>query len=98
MVMERGHNPLEPAAFAKPIIFGPYMEDFAEIAEDLLDVGGAFRVNDEKSMVVILKKWLTNDADSQEVGRCAARLVKEQCGVTIRHVDLVRQVINVSKD
>ena len=98
LVRERGHNPLEPAAFAKPVIFGPYMEDFAEIAEDLLGVGGAVRVDGEKEMILILEKWLTDDKDRQAVGLRAVRLVEEQRGVTARHVDLVRRVINVGKD
>ena len=27
-----GHNILEPAMFGKPIVFGPHMQNFAEIA------------------------------------------------------------------
>ena len=27
-----GHNPLEPAAFAKPVMFGPHMFHFKDIA------------------------------------------------------------------
>jgi 3-deoxy-D-manno-octulosonic-acid transferase len=39
LVRAGGHNILEPAVFGKPIVFGPHMENFAEIAD-------AFRVND----------------------------------------------------
>jgi 3-deoxy-D-manno-octulosonic-acid transferase len=98
LVMERGHNPLEPAAFAKPVIFGPHMEDFAEIARDLLAVGGAVKVTGADGMAAVLRKWLTDEADRQAAGRNAARLVKEQRQVTARHVDLIRQVINMRKD
>ncbi|MBW2655606.1 MAG: 3-deoxy-D-manno-octulosonic acid transferase, partial [Deltaproteobacteria bacterium] len=28
MVGQGGHNPLEPAAFSKPVLFGPDMSDF----------------------------------------------------------------------
>ncbi|MEN8134013.1 MAG: 3-deoxy-D-manno-octulosonic acid transferase [Thermodesulfobacteriota bacterium] len=98
LVRERGHNPLEPAAFAKPVIFGPYMEDFTEIAGDLLAVGGACRVDGEKAMISILEKWLGDDKDRQAAGQCAARFVEDQGGVTARHVDLVRQVINERKE
>ncbi len=98
LVMERGHNPLEPAAFAKPVVFGPYMEDFGEIARDLLAAGGAVRVDGEKTLILALEKWLGDDKKRQEAGQCAVRLVEEQRGVTARHVDLVRQVINERKD
>ena len=30
-----GHNILEPAVFGKPIVFGPHMQNFAEIAADV---------------------------------------------------------------
>ena len=36
-----GHNILEPAVFGKPIVFGPHMDNFAEIARTFLDNGAA---------------------------------------------------------
>ena len=39
-----GHNILEPAVFGKPIVFGPYMQNFAEIARTFLDNGAAIQV------------------------------------------------------
>lgn len=36
-----GHNLLEPAAFGKPIFFGPHMHNFAHLAEVFLAGGGA---------------------------------------------------------
>ena len=41
-----GHNILEPAVFGKPIVFGPHMENFAEIARTFLDNGAAVQVRD----------------------------------------------------
>jgi 3-deoxy-D-manno-octulosonic-acid transferase len=34
-----GHNILEPAVFGKPILFGPHMQNFAEIARAFLENG-----------------------------------------------------------
>lgn len=93
LVRKRGHNPLEPALFAKPVVFGPHMEDFAEIAADLLAVGGAVRVDDESSLAAILRKWLSVDEERRGAGERAARLIGEQSGVTDRHVDLVGRVL-----
>ena len=36
LVSSGGHNPLEPAAHAKPILFGECMSDFKEISEMLI--------------------------------------------------------------
>ena len=39
-----GHNILEPAMFGKPIVFGPHMQNFAEIAEVFLTNRAALQV------------------------------------------------------
>ena len=46
-----GHNPLEPASYAKPILFGPFMSDFVHISNMLLDSEGAIKVNDAKEIL-----------------------------------------------
>jgi len=98
LVRERGHNPLEPAVFAKPVVFGPHMEDFAEIADDLLKVGGAVRVDDEDALALIISKWISNEKERLAAGTKAAGLVKEQRGVTERYVELVARVIDDGLD
>ena len=40
LVDQGGHNILEPAVHGKPIVFGPHMENFAEIAEHVPDAAG----------------------------------------------------------
>ncbi|MDF1577439.1 MAG: 3-deoxy-D-manno-octulosonic acid transferase [Desulfobulbales bacterium] len=94
LVRERGHNPLEPALFGRPVVFGPHMEDFAEIAADLLAVGGAVRVDDEHGLAAILRQWLSNDEERRTAGERAARLIGEHRGVTDRHVELIGRVID----
>ncbi|MDR2350988.1 MAG: hypothetical protein LBF41_10305 [Deltaproteobacteria bacterium] len=37
----QGHNPMEPAAYGRPVIIGPNMESFSEPARALMEVGGA---------------------------------------------------------
>jgi 3-deoxy-D-manno-octulosonic-acid transferase len=36
LVPRGGHNVIEPAAFAKPIVVGPYAENFADVVSDFL--------------------------------------------------------------
>jgi 3-deoxy-D-manno-octulosonic-acid transferase len=51
-----GHNPLEPAAFSRPIIFGPDMSDFADISDMLVESGGAISVNDAEGIYNIVSE------------------------------------------
>jgi 3-deoxy-D-manno-octulosonic-acid transferase len=45
LVRRGGQNPLEPALFSKPVLFGPDMSDFEKISQDLLKAGGALQVH-----------------------------------------------------
>src|SRR2546430_17589142 len=50
LVPSGGHNILEPAAFGKVPVFGPSMENFAEIASRFVSAGAAIQVErDRKS-------------------------------------------------
>ncbi len=59
MVRQGGHNPLEPAAFGKPLFFGSDMSDFLSIAEKLQNNGGAKTVESavqlQKELEIIFK-------------------------------------------
>jgi 3-deoxy-D-manno-octulosonic-acid transferase len=47
LVKAGGHNPLEPASVAKPVLFGPHTDDFRWICQTLEAAGGAMaRVHD----------------------------------------------------
>ncbi|MFZ0482339.1 MAG: 3-deoxy-D-manno-octulosonic acid transferase [Desulfobacterales bacterium] len=86
-----GHNPLEPAAFSKPIIFGHDMSDFADISRMLLDAGGAVRVKDAKDLYNALVLLLENDKSASEMGRNAL-------GVLTANKGAVEKTIQVIKD
>ena len=46
LVERGGHNVLEPAALGLPVLFGPYVFNFAEISRRLVEAGGAQTVGD----------------------------------------------------
>ena len=46
LVATGGHNVLEPAVFGKPIVFGPHMENFAEIADAFVSNGAGVQVGE----------------------------------------------------
>jgi len=97
LVPDGGHNPLEPAAFGKPIIFGPYMDDFTEISSDLLEKDAAIVCHDENDIFKVLKKLLTNDALRKKMGDAAQALVLQHRGVTRRHIEIFQFFITSQK-
>ena len=85
-----GHNPLEPAAFSKPIIFGQDMSDFADISRMLLDAGGAVRVNDTKDLYNTMESLIKNDKKAMEMGRNALSVLSANKGAVEKTIRVIK--------
>ncbi len=75
-----GHNPLEPAAWGKPVLFGPDMKDFPVISDLLLEAQAARRVKDADELGRIIKRLLTDPQCAQKMGRRGLRVVHSHRG------------------
>jgi 3-deoxy-D-manno-octulosonic-acid transferase len=84
LVPHGGHNLLEPAYFAVPVVFGPYMHNFAAIAEEFIAAGAAFRTDSADELAVVWLRLLQDDALRQTVGQAGQALLRQQRGATPR--------------
>jgi 3-deoxy-D-manno-octulosonic-acid transferase len=75
-----GHNPLEPAAFAKPILFGPHTGDVAESCNRLLALGGAEVVHDTTELFHAALTLLKNPERAKAMGEKAFQILHENQG------------------
>ncbi len=89
----RGHNPLEPAAKGKLVLFGPHMEDFIDIVTDMLEEKVAIQVSSQENMEREIKEFLANPEVLDSYGNRAAEFVRSRQGVTERHIDLLRSIL-----
>ena len=89
-----GHNPLEAAAFAKPILFGPDMSDFASIRHKLIDAQAALQVSDADSLYNTFKKLLTDSSYAHKMGCNAYRLLQENRGAVAKTVDVAARCLD----
>ena len=80
LVPEGGHNLLEPAMFGCPVLFGPYISDFAEIAENIQGTGGGFVVNNPEDLYSGLKFFLEDKGARLAVKRKLFDFLKENNG------------------
>ncbi|MEH0022705.1 MAG: 3-deoxy-D-manno-octulosonic acid transferase [Desulfobacter sp.] len=91
LVARGGHNPLEPAMFGKPVLFGPHMTDFREVVSLLGDAGGAGQVEDENALTMELRALLT-DVDLREAMGAASRAVfASNSGAVDRTLDIMEE-------
>ncbi len=76
LVAAGGHNILEPAVFGRPILFGPHMQNFAEIASEFLARDAAVQVRDETQLEDAVLR-LADDAPRRAALGAAARALVE---------------------
>jgi 3-deoxy-D-manno-octulosonic-acid transferase len=88
-----GHNVLEPAACAKPILFGPHMENFKEIAQYLLEKEAACQVADGDQLFERMVWLLEDTLQAAMMGRKAREVVLEQQGVVEKNLSLIQNVL-----
>jgi 3-deoxy-D-manno-octulosonic-acid transferase len=88
-----GHNPLEPASLAKPVVFGPHTEDFSEICRQLQDAGGAFRIHSVDALENTLALLLEDPSVAGRAGRRAFGVVEANRGATARNVDGIARML-----
>jgi len=89
LTAEGGQNPIEPGALGKPMIFGPNMQNFAEVAGSLVRQHGAVQVRDSAELEKALGDLLADEARRQELGRNALEVVHENLGAIERTVEMI---------
>ncbi|GAB4183783.1 MAG: lipid IV(A) 3-deoxy-D-manno-octulosonic acid transferase [Wenzhouxiangellaceae bacterium] len=86
-----GHNPLEPAALAKPVIMGPHNDNISDLVELLERRGGARIVDDCDALQATITQLMAQPALRQTMGQNALAVVDEQRGAvarTLRRIEL----------
>lgn len=87
-----GHNILEPAYFAKPVIVGPHMENFAEIAGEFLAGDAVVQIAGPEALSGAVEQLLQDPAD---YGVKAQALAEAKRGVVER---VTRRVLEALDD
>jgi len=86
LVPKGGQNPVEPAAAGKPVLFGPDMSDFPDIADLMLKEGGALQVKSGEELTEQGRRLLSDSALSARLGAKNRALVERHSGVTLKIV------------
>jgi 3-deoxy-D-manno-octulosonic-acid transferase len=84
LVPSGGHNVLEPARHSKPVVFGPHMENFRDIARLFLEAKAAIQFQHASELAPAVSSLLSNPQQASELGRNALTIVQQNSGATER--------------
>jgi 3-deoxy-D-manno-octulosonic-acid transferase len=84
-----GQNMLEAAATSKPILFGPSVFNFEQIAQLLLEKDAAIQVDDADDLMKTISSLLLDDPKRQKLGENAKNLIDKHRGAVDRLMKLI---------
>ncbi|MGH7422819.1 MAG: 3-deoxy-D-manno-octulosonic acid transferase, partial [Candidatus Methylomirabilales bacterium] len=93
LVPAGGHNILEPARYRRPILFGPHMDNFAEVTEAFLGEGTPHRVRDAPELAARVLELFRDPAAAHRMGEAAYRVLTRNRGAAERTVTLIERYL-----
>lgn len=93
LVPAGGHNILEPAALGKPPIFGPWMENFREMATTFLKAGAGIEVRSPEDLGVAWIELIQNGARREQMSRAARHLIERSRGATALSIERIAVIL-----
>ena len=93
LVDHGGHNILEPAMYGKPVVFGPHMQNFTEIADAFLANGAAMQVHSTRELEEALLTLLTDSVLRARLGAAARALVEANRGAKDKTLAVIADLL-----
>lgn len=93
LVARGGHNVLEPAAAAIPVLFGPAMFNFADIAQGLKTSGGGIEIRDAAELADQVVRLLLDAGMRAAIGNKGQAFIAANRGAVARVIDLLGKLL-----
>ena len=84
-----GQNPIEPGAQGKAIVFGPNMQNFADITRAFLRKHAAVQVSNPDELERVIGELLAAAERRAALGKAALEVVAENLGAVERTVEMI---------
>ena len=93
LVDHGGHYILEPAIFGKPIVIGPHMQNFREIAETFVSNGAAIQVASERDLDDAILGLVRDPVHRASLGAAARALVEANRGAKEKTLSVISDLL-----
>ncbi|MDR3071147.1 MAG: hypothetical protein LBU29_00895 [Endomicrobium sp.] len=94
IVNKGGQNPIEPAAYGKPVLFGKNMHNFKSESENLIKNCGALIVENQYDLADKIKKFIGSKQLSKHMGQNALKTVESQKGALLFTMKKLKEYLN----
>jgi len=94
LVPTGGHNILEAAYWAKPVVFGPHMENFQDIARLFLEANACVQVQDAEELAESVLNLFGDRAAGHRLGKRGKQVLERQMGATARVLEQIQRLLN----
>jgi 3-deoxy-D-manno-octulosonic-acid transferase len=93
LVPTGGHNILEAAYWAKPVVFGPHMENFQDIARLFLEANACVQVQDAAGLAESVLKLFGDRDFARRLGERGKQVLEKQTGATARVLEQIQRLL-----
>ena len=87
LVPNGGHNLLEPAALARPVLSGPHLFNFLQISALLRDAGALEEVDDASGLALAVRRLFELPQDARRMGQAGLTVMQLNQGALQRLLD-----------
>ena len=93
---EGGQTPIEAAALGKPLLFGPNMGNFRELAQSLLYAGAAWQVENASGLARAVGDLSRDNNQRQRIADASLKWHKAHRGALGKTAAVIRQYLGGS--
>ena len=95
LVPNGGHNLLEPAALARPVLSGPHLFNFLEIATMLREAGAMCEVDEAQGLATEVRRLIELPRDALKMGEAGVAVMRANQGALQRLLDGLGNLLKV---
>ena len=88
-----GHNIIEPASKGKPVVFGPHMRNFPDVARLFVEGNAAVQVENRDELESVLRDWIENPERARELAANTTRVIDDNRGACERTVAALKELL-----
>ncbi len=88
-----GHNVIEPASLARPVVIGPHCQNFRSVVQDFRESSAIAVAEDDRQLLGILEGFLENRDEAAAMGLRARAVVQAHRGATRRTFEVLSTIM-----